>query len=112
MQNPGEVISETTKASKAISTLRLVGFIEGWSFLILLGIAMPLKYLAGFPLAVQIVGMIHGLLFIWYVVSVVRVKKLRNWPRERYWEALAVSIIPFGTFIFDRKLKVEYNSLQ
>src|SRR5438552_3773981 len=47
--------------------LRLVGYTEGVSFLVLLGIAMPLKYFAGMPLAVTIVGAIHGLLWILYV---------------------------------------------
>ncbi|MFW5972756.1 MAG: DUF3817 domain-containing protein, partial [Bacteroidota bacterium] len=51
----------------ALSRLRLIGFIEGLSYLALLGIAMPLKYMAGMPMAVRYVGWIHGVLFVLYV---------------------------------------------
>lgn len=94
-------------ARKAIQHLRWIGFVEGWSFLILLGIAMPLKYLAEMPLAVRIVGAIHGILFIWYVWAVLRAARVREWPSNRKWEALIASIWPCGTFYFDRKLAKE-----
>jgi integral membrane protein len=92
---------------KELRDLRGIAFVEGWSFLILLGIAMPLKYLAGWKLAVTITGAIHGVLFIWYVVAVLKAAKIRNWPSGRKWEGLIASIWPFGTFVFDRKLKQE-----
>ena len=53
--------------------LRLIAFLEGLSLLVLLGIAMPLKYLAGQPAAVRYVGMTHGLLFVLYVLLVIQV---------------------------------------
>ena len=55
------------------SRFRLISFIEGISFLILVFIAMPLKYLAGIPLAVKIVGMAHGVLFILFFIALILV---------------------------------------
>ncbi|MBK7855681.1 MAG: DUF3817 domain-containing protein [Bacteroidetes bacterium] len=59
-------------SNKPIGRLRLAGFIEGWSYIILLFVAMPLKYFANMPLAVKYVGWIHGLLFIWYVLALLK----------------------------------------
>jgi integral membrane protein len=86
-----------------IKTLKTVGYLEGWSFLILLGIAMPLKYFMDMPLAVTIVGSLHGMLFVLYIVSILYVWKVKNWPFMRTFLAMVSSVIPFGPFIFDRK---------
>ena len=57
----------------ALYRLRLVGGLEGISYLLLLGVAMPLKYLAGMPAMVQVAGWIHGLLFTLFVAAVLEV---------------------------------------
>jgi integral membrane protein len=89
-----------------IGRLRLIGFIEGWSYLILLGVAMPLKYWAGMPLAVRIVGSAHGALFILFFAAVAEVSIKRPWKSAKFWGlAFVASIIPFGTFVFDAWLK-------
>lgn len=62
-----------------VHPLRLVGLLEGVSFLVLLGIAMPLKHFAGRPEAVRVVGMAHGVLFILFVVLVLIVARQRRW---------------------------------
>jgi integral membrane protein len=85
--------------------LRLIAFTEGVSFLVLLLVAMPLKYLAGLPLAVRIVGMIHGVLFIVFVVVLVWVSIARRWPVRRWLLAFVSSIVPFGMLFFDRVLR-------
>lgn len=87
----------------AIKTLRTVGIMEGWSFLILLFIAMPLKYFFDKPMAVTIVGALHGLLFILYVLAILYVWNVKKWPFMRAFLAGVSSVIPFGPFIFDRK---------
>jgi integral membrane protein len=87
--------------------LRLVMFLEGSSFVVLLFIAMPLKYLADLPLAVRIVGSVHGLLFLMFMVALYRAARERNWPRRRSLVAFVASIVPFGTFVFDRSLRRE-----
>lgn len=87
-----------------IGRLRIVGFIEGVSFLIILFITMPLKYFFNQPGANRIIGMIHGLLFILYVFYVIQSKIEYRWSFKKMMLALLASIIPFGTFWADVKL--------
>lgn len=90
-----------------LTQFRIVALAEGISFLVLLGIAMPLKYFAGFPEAVRIVGSIHGGLFLLYIVAVFRAACLEKWPARWIVEATVASLLPFGPFIFDNKLQRE-----
>ena len=78
---------------------------EGVSFLVLLGIAMPMKYLAGQPQMVSIVGAAHGALFLLYVAAVFEVSLKLRWPLKRVAMALAASVLPFGPFVFDAHLR-------
>lgn len=87
-----------------IGRLRILAFIEGVSFLVILFITMPLKYYADMPQPNKIFGMAHGLLFILYVLAVVQSKIEYNWPLKKTFLALLASIIPFGTFWADAKL--------
>jgi integral membrane protein len=87
-----------------LGRLRIIGFAEGLSFLILLGIAMPLKYFFGLPETVRVVGMAHGLLFVLYVLLVIQVKIEYNWSFRKMVLALLASVVPFGTFWADAKL--------
>ncbi|GAA4005255.1 DUF3817 domain-containing protein [Hymenobacter fastidiosus] len=88
----------------SLGRLRVVGFLEGVSFLVLLGIAMPLKYLAGQPDAVRVVGMAHGVLFVLYVLLVIQVSLELSWSWRKALLALVVSVVPFGTFWAEKKL--------
>jgi integral membrane protein len=88
----------------SLGRLRAVGILEGISFLVLLGIAMPLKYLAGQPEAVRVVGMAHGVLFVLYVLLVLQVSIAQSWSWRKALLALVVSVVPFGTFWADKKL--------
>jgi len=89
----------------SISNLRLIGFIEGVSFLILLLVAMPLKYYLDFPMAVKITGWIHGVLFILYIAAVFLAMKAMQWNWFSVLVALGASLIPIGTFVLDSSLK-------
>jgi integral membrane protein len=91
----------------AIGRLRLIGIAEGISFLLLLGIAMPLKYLAGIPEMVKWVGWIHGLLFVLYLAAVAHVTFLHRWSVFRVAGSFLASLLPFGTFVLDAKLRRE-----
>ena len=86
---------------------RRTAIAEGISFIILLFAAMPLKYFAGMPLAVTIVGSIHGILFITFLILAREVKA--DLKKDLRWFALAFidSILPFGTFIMDKQWKKE-----
>ena len=88
----------------ALHQFRIAALLEGWSYLILLLIAMPLKYAAGMPLAVRIAGSVHGLLFITFIVALYRVIVARKWPLRRALRGFLYSLAPFGAFVFDRSL--------
>ncbi len=91
----------------ALRRFRLVALLEGWSYLVLVFIAMPLKYLAGIPIAVRVAGSIHGLLFIVFIAALYHAFIQRNWPMRRAFRAFACSVVPFGAFVFDRSLRRE-----
>ena len=93
--------------STPLGRLRAIGLLEGLSFLVLLGIAMPLKYLAGKPMAVSVVGMAHGVLFVLYVLAVGHVWLARRWPVEKAMLAVMAAVVPFGPFLLDGRLKRE-----
>jgi integral membrane protein len=95
----------------ALRQFRLVALAEGASFLALLFVAMPLKYLLGLPLAVRIVGSIHGALFIMFVLALIRAGTARSWPFHRWLLAFVSAIVPLGTFVFDRWLRREIAAL-
>ncbi len=87
-----------------IGRLRVIGFIEGVSFLLILFVTMPLKYYAEMLGPNKVIGMVHGLLFVLYVLAVVQCKIEYNWPLKKTALALLASIVPFGTFWADAKL--------
>jgi integral membrane protein len=87
-----------------IGRLRLVGYAEGVSFLLLLCVAMPLKYLAGKPEMVRVVGMAHGLLFVLYILQVIQAKIEYGWSMKTMLLGITASVLPFGPFIADAKL--------
>lgn len=93
--------------SLAESRLRLLGLTEGLSFILLMFVAMPLKYVFHFPQAVRVVGSLHGGLFVIYVLAVLGVASAQKWRPARTFLALAVSVIPFGPFLFDKRLQRE-----
>lgn len=87
-----------------LGRLRIVAFLEGISYLVLLGIAMPLKYMANKPEAVQTVGMAHGVLFVAYCLLLLAVAVGRKWSFKTVALAFIASLVPFGTFWADAKL--------
>jgi integral membrane protein len=90
---------------KALSIFRKIGMLEGASFLILLGIAMPLKYFAGMPMAVTIVGALHGLLFVLYLLAIIYATISLRWKFGRVLGAFLAAFLPFGPFVFDARLR-------
>ena len=79
--------------------------LEGVSFLLLLGIAMPLKYVAGYPMAVKIAGWAHGLLFILFCFALQRAKQHRSWSVPEAAVFFIAALLPFGPFVVDGRLK-------
>lgn len=87
-----------------LGRLRVVGWAEGASFLILLGIAMPLKYFADSPMAVRVVGMAHGILFLLYVLAAIQAALEYSWPWKRTALVLIASLLPAGPFVVDARI--------
>ncbi len=91
--------------NSAIGRFRVSGFIEGASLLILLFIAMPLKYMVGVPEAVTVVGSLHGLFFVVYVFVIGYTTLKIRWNIKWAAGALAAAFIPFGNLFLDRYIK-------
>jgi integral membrane protein len=89
----------------SLGRLRIIGILEGISLLVLMGIAMPLKYFAGNPEPVRITGWIHGVLFMLFMLAVLVVFFQRRWRFKMLVLAFLAAFFPFGTFIFDRYLR-------
>ena len=95
------------KSPTLFSWFRKIALLEGLSFILLLGIAMPLKYMADMPLAVRIIGSIHGALFVAYMILAWEVNSSHRMKSPWMIKAIFASILPFGTFILDREWKKE-----
>jgi integral membrane protein len=91
----------------ATARLRAVVYLEGWSYLVLLFVAMPLKYFAGLPLAVRWVGSLHGALFVALVVTALYVWRVRAKPIAWGLRIGLASLVPFATFFLDPELRAE-----
>jgi integral membrane protein len=81
-------------------TFEVVATLEGLSLLVLLGVAMPLKYWMGIPMATRVVGLLHGLAFLAYAVIVIDALATRQWPRRTAALGLLAGFLPAGTFVF------------
>ena len=82
---------------------RVVSFLEGISYLLLLFVAVPIKYWLNDPQYVKLLGMPHGLLFVGYMVLAFLLKSELNWDMKTFGVVLLASILPFGTFYVDKK---------
>lgn len=95
----------TNKQNRALKSLTIMGYLEGTSFLLLLFIAMPLKYMMGIPEAVKYIGMAHGVLFIAYILILLGAATKIKMPIWAMPAGVLGSFLPFGPFIFDHVLK-------
>ncbi len=96
--------------------LRLLSFLEGVSFVVLLFIAMPLKYKFNQPFLVPYAGMAHGVLFIAFIVVLLVVCQIKGWSLKVFLMGLIASIVPFAPFWFERYIRrltvVEEESIE
>ena len=85
-----------------LNIFRVVAFLEGVSYILLLGIATPIKYFSNDPQYVKMLGMPHGLLFVAYIALAFVLKNDFKWNTKQFAKVLLASIIPFGTFYIDK----------
>lgn len=96
-------MSELLKTN--IGRLRFIAFLEGVSLIVLMGIGVPMKYMFNNPMGSEVVGPIHGVLFILYVILTFNVASEYKWKfSQTTWKVLIASFIPFGTFYIDSKI--------
>ncbi|WP_460685902.1 DUF3817 domain-containing protein [Niabella aquatica] len=89
-----------------------IAFSEGISYLLLLLIAMPLKYYADFPEVVKYTGWLHGILFVLFCIYLLKVWIGLKWSLGKVLIAFVASLVPFGTFLLDARLKKEYPEVK
>ena len=82
---------------------RIVAFLEGVSYILLLFIAVPIKYYLGNEYWVKLLGMPHGVLFVAYIFLAFLLDRQKMWNKKEYLFIIFASIIPFGTFYIDKK---------
>jgi integral membrane protein len=82
---------------------RIIAFLEGMSYILLLFIAVPLKYWGGDEQYVKLLGMPHGLLFVGYIILAFLMRKEERWNNTELFIVLICSVLPFGTFYIDKK---------
>lgn len=87
-----------------LQRLRILSLTEGLSTLVLFGVAMPLKYLAGMPRAVTVVGSIHGFLFVCLVAMFILAIRKVPIPQRLAILGITAAVFPFGPFLFDHRL--------
>lgn len=90
-----------------VGRMRLVGMLEGVSFLLLMGVAMPLKYFAGMPEAVKYTGWVHGLLFIGYCLAILNALVAGRIAFKDSVIAFLASLVPFGPFVVDGRFAAD-----
>ena len=88
-----------------IRRFRITALAEGSSFLLLLFVAMPMKYMMGMPRVVTVVGTIHGILFLAYVAQLAQLRSKHQWDNRFSFYAFLASLLPFGPFVFDKHLR-------
>jgi integral membrane protein len=96
---------------KSLHRFRIIGIAEGVSFLVLLLIAMPIKYIFKIPEVVKVVGWLHGGLFVAYILFAFEVFSKFNKSFLWLLKSFTASIIPAGTFMMDKQLRKEENEL-
>ncbi|WP_249780003.1 DUF3817 domain-containing protein [Bradyrhizobium sp. dw_411] len=91
--------------------MRLVSLVEGTTLLLIVGVAVPLKYLAGFPLATRLIGPVHGVAFVLYVWMLIQTVSMGGWSRAETARMVLAAFIPFGAFLNERALARRQSAL-
>ncbi len=86
-----------------LKTFRIVALLEGLSYILLLFLATPIKYILNDPQYVKLLGMPHGLLFVAYIAMAILISKDLKWNSKTLGIVLIAAVIPFGTFYVDKK---------
>lgn len=93
-----------------VGRLRLIAFLEGFSLLVLVLVAVPMKYIYANPSLARLLGPVHGAIFLLFLFITLSVGVEQNWKfRTTTWKVLVACLIPFGTFYVDAKILRKLN---
>jgi integral membrane protein len=90
---------------KLLTIFRIVAFLEGLSYILLLFVGVPLKYLGNDVTLVKLLGMPHGFLFMAYIAFIIVLRFDTPWFKKHFILIALASVIPFGTFVVEHKLR-------
>lgn len=101
-------MSLTQLYQSPLGKMRVVGFLEGLSFVALMGVGMPLKYLKGEPLVVKVMGPVHGALFLWLCMVILQAVIEHGFTKKNGSIVFFAALFPCGPFLIDHWLKRQH----
>lgn len=90
-----------------LSVFKIVSLLEGISYILLLFVAVPIKYIQGNPEYVKLLGMPHGLLFVAYIILAIMLKYELEWKNKNFIIICLLSVLPLGTFFVNKFITKE-----
>ncbi|HKV00159.1 MAG TPA: DUF3817 domain-containing protein [Vineibacter sp.] len=108
---PGDHADQRRAEYVQLRRMRLVSLVEGTTLVVLMGIAVPLKHLMGYPTATAVMGPIHGVAFLIYVWMVINTVSGGDWSRGEIVRLIVAAFVPFGAFLNARFLKRREDAL-
>ena len=91
--------------ARLLTRLRWMSVVDAVTYVLLVGVAMPLKYAAGFPQAVTAVGMVHGVVWMLFMALLVRARFEAGWPNARLWLLGCAALVPVAPLLLDRRVR-------
>ncbi len=88
-----------------INIFKIISILEGVSYILLLFIATPIKYMYNEPSYVKMLGMPHGILFVLYIILAIMLKQELKWENKEFGKVCLLAVLPFGTFFVGKHLK-------
>jgi len=91
--------------ARLLTRVRWMSIVDAVSYVLLVGVAMPLKYAAGMPMAVSVAGMVHGLVWMILMWLLMRARFESPWPASRIWLLGVAALLPLVPFFLDRRVR-------
>lgn len=103
--------ADQAEALSQLRRMRAVSLLEGTTLLLLVGVAVPLKHLAGYPIATRVIGPVHGVAFVLYVWMLIQTVSIGGWSRAATVRMVLAALVPFGAFLNERALARRQSAL-
>lgn len=103
--------ADQAEALSQLRRMRAVSLLEGTTLLLLVGVAVPLKHLAGYPIATRVIGPVHGVAFVLYLWMLIQTVSIGGWSRAATVRMVLAALVPFGAFLNERALARRQSAL-